>query len=253
MSGPGLAATLGEQALMAGVDLRFAQAGAITAEPGGAGWRVDLDDGSTVRARAVVVATGTRNRPVPGDEGGDLAGRGVSYCAVCDAPMFRNATVAVYGCDDRALAEVLTVGERASTIHWLVPGAAPPAAATHSDVVTLRSLELHTASEVVAVRADADGLVLTVAAAGAERELRVAGLFSAHGYLPNTDGFGAALPVDTDGYVQSGPGGGVACADRPGLFTAGDVRSGAAPDLAAALGEGTAAGLAAAAYLLGSH
>lgn len=252
-SGPELAATLGEQALMAGVDVRFARAGAITAEPGGTGWRAGLDDGGAVTARAVVVATGTRNRPVPGDEHGALAGVGVSYCAVCDAPMFRNATVAVYGADDRALAEVLTVGEHAATIHWLVPAAAPPASAGHTDLAALRSLELHLATGLVGVRAVDGGLVLTVSAGGVERELSVAGLFGADGELPNTDGFGGDVPVDTDGYVQTGPGGGFASADRPGLFAAGDVRSGAAPYLATALGEGTAAGLAAAAYLLGSH
>lgn len=267
-----LAATLGEQALLAGVEAIFAAAAAVSAEPAG-GWRVTLDDSTAPVARAVLIATGTRHRPLPGDEEGALAGRGASYCAVCDAALFAGAPVAVYGAGDRALAEVLTVGEHASAVHWVIPAEAPPAAAAHSDVVALRSLDVLLGTELQAVRpvepadatepaaaiepaavtepADATdagrGLVLTLRTADAQRELHIAAVFGAHGELPNTEAVAAVVPCDDAGFVRTDAA--FACPGRPGLFAAGDVRAGASPYVAAALGEGTAAGLAIAAFL----
>lgn len=66
---------------------------------------VKLTDGQEIRARAVIVATGTKERllGIPGEQ--ELVGRGVSYCAVCDGAFFRNKTVAVIGGGNAALEE----------------------------------------------------------------------------------------------------------------------------------------------------
>lgn len=66
---------------------------------------VKLTDGQEIRAQAVIVATGTKERllGIPGEQ--ELVGRGVSYCAVCDGAFFRNKTVAVIGGGNAALEE----------------------------------------------------------------------------------------------------------------------------------------------------
>ena len=89
--------------------------------------------------------------------------------------------------------------------------------------------------------------MLILRTADAQRELHVAAVFGAHGELPNTEAVAAVAPCDDAGFVRTDAA--FACPGRPGLFAAGDVRAGASPYVAAALGEGTAAGLAIAAFL----
>ena len=72
-------------------------------------------------ARAVVLATGSmgRTKGVPGEE--EFLGRGVSYCATCDAAFFQNLEVAVAGNNDEAVEEALHLAKFASKVHFLVP------------------------------------------------------------------------------------------------------------------------------------
>jgi len=73
------------------------------------------------KGRAVIIATGSMGRTnrFPGEE--RLLGRGVSYCAVCDAAFFRDQAVAVAGGNDEAVEEALTLTRFASEVHVLAP------------------------------------------------------------------------------------------------------------------------------------
>src|SRR5919199_5512294 len=85
-------------------------------EAAGAGaWRVVTGQGS-YRARAVIVAAGSRPKPlgVPGED--RLYGRGVSHCATCDGPLFRGRVVGVAGGGSAALQEALTLANHAAHV-----------------------------------------------------------------------------------------------------------------------------------------
>ena len=76
----------------------------------------------TVKARALVLATGAMGRsmpPLPGEE--QYLGSGVSYCATCDGAFYRGSEVAVYGATSEAVEEAMFLTKFASTVHWITP------------------------------------------------------------------------------------------------------------------------------------
>jgi thioredoxin reductase (NADPH) len=253
-----LAATLGEEALDAGVALRIASAVAVA--PAGAtpqattpatphgGWSVELDDGTALAARAVLVATGGRPRPLPGDETGALAGRGVSYCAGCDAGLFAGRRVAVVGGGDEALAEAATLAASASEVVVLAPAGTPaPSTDRQREVAGLANV----------ARRDADVMAVGTDDAGRVRDVRlddgtvlvVDGVFGAHPTVPAGELAPPGVPRLPDGALHTGADG--QCATAPGLFAAGEVRHGTARYVTAVVGDATSVAAAMHAYLGG--
>jgi thioredoxin reductase (NADPH) len=77
---------------------------------------------ATVKARALVLATGAMGRaapPFPGEE--EYLGQGVSYCATCDGAFYQNSEVAVFGMTVEAMEEAMFLTKFASTVHWITP------------------------------------------------------------------------------------------------------------------------------------
>src|SRR5262245_5322823 len=108
IAGYDLCPIIQEQAVAAGAAFVATEAHGLHAD--GDAWRVTTRNGD-MRARAVVVATGTTMKTlgIPGEE--QLRGKGVSHCASCDAPLMRGRTVAVIGGGDSALQEALTLAQ----------------------------------------------------------------------------------------------------------------------------------------------
>lgn len=83
---------------------------------GGGDFRVFTEEGSRFTAKAIIIATGTKRREleVPGAE--EFYGKGVSYCASCDAPLFKNGVVGVVGGSDSAAKESLMLADYAKKV-----------------------------------------------------------------------------------------------------------------------------------------
>jgi thioredoxin reductase (NADPH) len=237
-----------EQAASHGAEFRLAEVERVA--PADGAWRVATADGA-YQARAVIVASGSRPRPlgVPGAE--RLAGRGVSHCASCDGPFFRGGTVGVVGGGDSALQEALALTEYAARVIVLHRGAALTAQQTYQQ----RALA-HPAIEVRYNMAVAEVLggdtvsgVRLRDGTGAESELALAGLFVYVGLAPNTAclrDLGVLAPdgrVPTDTWMRTA---------RPGLLAAGDIRTDSAAQAVTAAGDGATAALAAHRYLADS-
>jgi thioredoxin reductase (NADPH) len=177
----------------------------------------------TFRARAVIIATGKmgRKQRVPGES--EYLGRGVSYCATCDAAFFRNRTVVVLGASEHAVEESLFLTQFASEVKLLVPGdqlhasEEQRAALAASPKVTLQYRR--PLREVVG-----DGSVVQgvrVGSSGGDEIVHASGVFI---YLPGSapilDFIGDALDVTEAGCIH-------VRLDRstsiPGVFAAGDV------------------------------
>ncbi len=94
-----------EHAKRFGMDIKNGEVDSV--RPEGEYFNVNLTDGVTITTRAVIIATGASHRKlgVKGEQ--ELIGRGVSYCATCDGPFFRNQTVAVVGGGDSAVQEAI--------------------------------------------------------------------------------------------------------------------------------------------------
>lgn len=213
-------------------------------------FRVTTWEGPVYRARAVILtAGGTPTKlEVPGEE--EFAGRGVSYCAICDGAFFKGETIAVAGGGDAAAeeAEFLTrYVDKLYLVHRRDELRAQKI--LQKRVFANPKIEVVWDSVVEEILGDAKGMNrmrLRNVKSGDESFLDVTGLFVFIGFRPNTGLLEDHADHDAGGYIIS---------DRdmrasiPGLFVAGDVRAQLTRQITTAVGDATTALVAAEKYL----
>jgi thioredoxin reductase (NADPH) len=236
-----------EQAVGAGAEFAATEATALHADKGQ--WRVTTGEGD-VRARAVVIATGTtlKTLGIPGEE--RLRGKGVSHCASCDAPLLRNRIVGVVGGGDSALQEALTLAQHAARVIILHRGTTFSAQPAYVQQVQANPKIEVRFGTIVEEAIGNGGLksvrTRTVGGDGKSGDLELAGLFVYVGLAPATTLLDGVLALDASGRI---PADGEMRSSLPGLFAAGTVRSGSAGRAASAAGDGATAVLTADRYL----
>ena len=222
------------------------QVAAVSAE--GPGFRLEGSGGEAFTARSLIVATGKRYRSlgVPGEK--ELIGKGVAYCATCDAPLFAGKTVAVVGGGNSALTAANELLPYASKIHLI--NSSP---AVTGDPVLLEPLkgsgkvDFHMRSKVSEILGKERVEGLAVDSPGGVVRLDVSGVFVEIGLIPNSGPVKGLVELNREGEII------VDCScrtSRPGLFAAGDVTTVPAKQIVVAAGEGAKAALAAYDWLL---
>jgi len=208
---------------------------------------------TTMRAHAIIVATGAtaKRLGLPSEE--RFWSAGISACAICDgaSPIFKNREVAVVGGGDTALEEALYLTKYASRVHLLVRGGSMRASRAMVDRATAHPMvDIHLNTSVVDALPDVKGrmgaLLIKDAISGEERELPARGLFYGIGHTPNSGFLGGQSEVGDGGYVTVGPGGETSV---PGVFAAGDLHDTAWRQAITAAGAGCASALAAERYI----
>jgi thioredoxin reductase (NADPH) len=235
-----------EQAVAAGAE--FAASEAIALHPEDGSWRLTTSQ-DDVRARAVVIATGTRLKTlgIPGEE--QLRGKGVSHCASCDAPLLRNRIVGVVGGGDSALQEALTLAQHASRVIILHRGTAFSAQAAYVQQVQQNpkiEIRFGTIVEEAIGNSGLTSVRTRTVSDGKTGEVELSGLFVYVGLAPATTLVDGVLALDASGRIAVN---GEMRSSVPGLFAAGTVRSGSAGRAASAAGDGATAALSADRYL----
>lgn len=256
ISGNELATRATSQARRFGAEILLARPLANVSTDGG-GYIAKLSDGTEMRARAVVFASGVewRRLDVPGVE--DLLGVGVYYGAgPSEAMSCTNSNVAIVGGGNSAGQAAVRFSKYAEKVTLLVRGRSLGASMSQyliDHLSTTANIEVRVSTEVVGLHADGRLRELIVATNGVTDSQRLAAdaLFICIGGTPRTDGAAdLGLIYDDAGYIRTGTG--VAGAEgwklereplpletnQPGLFAAGDVRSGSIKRCAAAIGEG---------------
>ena len=247
VSGLQLSEALTRQAEEQGVELDYAQVLGFRPEEGG--FAVETD-GGPLHCRALILAPGTRHRPL-GLEGEEaLTGQGVSYCAVCDGPFYQGRDTAIVGGGDTALQEALFLSgvcRRVTLIHRRLEFRGIPKLAERVRTRdNIRLLLGYTPQALLQAEGRLTGLRVRQASTGQTLELPLDGVFAAVGRVPGTAPFRAQLELDEEGYFRSGED----CRTRlPGVFVAGDCRAKEVRQLATAVGDGAVAGLAAARFV----
>jgi thioredoxin reductase (NADPH) len=222
-----------------------------------------LSDEAEVRSRSMLVATGVdwRRLEVPGLD--DLLGAGVYYGAgPSEAVSCRGGGVAVVGGGNSAGQAVVRFSKYASHVILLVRGANLSDSMSHylsSRISELDNVEIRTGTEVVALEADTQLRAIVVSSADEQAvRLPLQSLFVCIGGVPRTRGLaGLGLVYDEAGYLRTGADVDIGTnspdgwplerpplpleTNRPGLFAAGDVRSGSIKRCSAAIGEGSMA------------
>jgi thioredoxin reductase (NADPH) len=250
--GPELADKLQKHAEKFGATFETAEATSISID--GDDRVVKTADGREFRAPAVIVAAGGEPRKlgVPGEE--ELAGRGVSYCAVCDGAFFEGEQIAVVGGGDSAVEEgtyLTRYGSKVYVIHRRDAYRAQPilieqmrASGKVEEVLNSVVEEIRGGDGRVA------GLTLRNVDSGETSELDVGAVFPFVGFIPHSKIFDEELErrieLDDSGHIVTNPKMETAV---PGIFAAGDVRSQFVRQITNAVGDATTAALAANAYV----
>jgi thioredoxin reductase (NADPH) len=200
-------------------------------------------------AKAVIVATGgvPRKLDVPGEL--EFAGRGVSYCAICDGAFFKGQVLAVVGGGDSAVEEATFLTRYAQKVYiihrrdqWRAQKLLQERALANPLIEPI----WNSVVEEIGGQDKVEWLRLRSLETGEERRLPVGGVFIYVGFMPNSHIFGPEYPKDEQGFVITN--------DRmetpvPGVYVAGDVRSQYVRQISNAVGDATTAAVAATRYI----
>lgn len=212
--------------------------------------RVATAQGDEYSARAVLIATGTGRRKlgVPGED--RLTGRGVHYCATCDGPLYRGAEeLMVVGGGNAGVEEAIFLSRLADLVR--IVEFQPKLTASkvlQEEVLKQPRFRVHTNTQVLRFEGERklSSVVCRDRKTGEELVFYPAAAFVVVGMQPNTDFLRDAFDLDDAGFVVTDTS---FQTSLPGVFAAGDVRSGSARQLGAAVGEGISAFLALRRYL----
>ncbi len=248
IEGMKLAGAFEKQAERFGAKVDFGEAEAIRSE---GAYKVVTIDGVEVKAKAVLIATGSDYKKigVPGEA--EFYGRGVHYCATCDGAFYKGRRLAVVGGGNSAIQEAIFLTRYATHIDLLVRSSLKASEVLQEDLqkyVDAGQVTVHletTTDEIIAT----DGRVsaVRITEKGEQRAIVVDGVFVFVGLLPNT-GFlaGSGVELDEVGLIKTNE---HLETTVKGIFASGDVRSGATMQIASAVGEGASAALSLREYL----
>ena len=200
-------------------------------------------------AKAVILATGAKNRSLGLEREDSLLGLGISYCATCDGAFYRGRDVAVAGGGNTAIEDATFLANYCNKVYVIhrrdsfrAEDALVKALKTKENVEFVLDSNI---KELIGT----DGLEAVVVENKNNKESRkieVAGLFVAIGQKPENNEFSSVVNLDDAGYILGGED---TKTNVSGIFVAGDTRTKAVRQLATAAGDGAVAGLGAAAYI----
>ncbi len=258
ISGYEFAAGLYRQAEKLGMEYRSEKVTDIRLE-GGAEAKEELSSASletgnkivetteqSYQARAVILATGAKNRPLGIEKEAEYTGRGISYCATCDGMFFRGKKVAVVGGGNTALEDAAFLSNYCEKVYLI--HRRETFRGEEKLVKELRKKEnveffLNKTVQELEGGATLQAVVLRDKISGEESRLEISGLFVAIGQMPENGVFAGLVDLDENGYILAGED----CRTNvEGIFAAGDCRKKTVRQLTTAAADGAVAALAAA-------
>lgn len=245
ISGPGLMEKFEEHAKGLGLEIKFAEVQNITGD--GKVHVLKTSEGE-MRAKALIITTGAKPRRlgVPGEK--ELTGKGVSYCATCDGPFFRNQRVMVVGGGDTAVKEAVYLSRLASKVyivHRRDRFRAEKILQEKMDSTgNIEQIKSHILKEIAAEGGVVKKAVIEDLKTSVRKDVEVEGVFVFVGINPTTD----FVDVDKDdrGFIKTNS---KMETSVKGIFAAGDCRTTPLLQVATAVGDGAIAAFAAEEYI----
>lgn len=204
-----------------------------------------LLDGQHVSAHSIIIATGTSPKMlnVPGEK--ELKGRGVSYCATCDAPIYAGKNIAIIGGGNSGMQEGLFILKfvKSITLVEFMPK-------LNAEKILQEKFQSHENTtmllnhQVLSINGEKTVESITVKdrASGEEKVISIEGVFVYIGLIPNTGLFKGQLKLNQWDYIVTDE---KLQASIPGVFVAGDVRDKGLRQVATAIGDGAVAAVSA--------
>ena len=212
------------------------------------GFEAVTEAGESYQAKAVILATGKRPRRlnVPGEV--ELTGRGVTYCAICDGPVFAGQRVVVAGGGNSALEAALDMVKIAEHVDLVSLTPLTGDTILIGQLADAKNLSIFTEHQTLEINGKdlVEGVRIKELKSGEEKHLNVTGVFIEIGLVPNSDAVRGLIELNEQGEVPVTP----SCATTvPGLYAAGDVTDVPEKQIIVAAGEGAKAALQAHRYL----
>ncbi len=206
--------------------------------------------GKTYESLAVVLASGAKSRTlnIPGEE--QFEGKGVSYCSLCDGPIFKNKTVAVVGGGNNGFESALFLSNYVTKIYILEYSDTIKADAQNQTLVAKHSnIEIIKNAKMLRIEGKVfvDSIAYEDLLAKQEKTLEVKGVFVEIGYIPSTKFVGDLADQDENGQIIFDPK--TLETKTPGLFSAGDCNVSKYKQIVLASGDGAKAALSAYEYI----
>jgi len=248
ITGPDLAERISEQVKKFAIQEKNGEIESLVLQKGG-GFTIHLAGNESLSARAVIIATGAhfRRLGVPGEE--EFIGKGVSYCATCDGPFYRDQEVVVVGGGDSAVQESLFLTSFVRKIYLVHRRDTLRASKILQDrALSHPKIELvwDTIVERIEGGVGVEGVVTKNVKTGAISRLHVQGVFVFIGISPNTGFLRDDIRKDEYGFLITDE---LMRTSVPGIFAAGDCRSKMLRQIVTATADGAIAAYAAENYL----
>lgn len=211
--------------------------------------KIVVTDEGRLETRALILACGAAPQKLGIDGEELMTGKGVSYCATCDGPFYRDQEVAVIGGGDTAVEEAIFLTRFASKVHLIHRRDELRATRLLQDRAMEEDkiqLVWDTIPTKIVGETGVEGLDLKNVKTGETTHLPVQGVFVFIGYTPNSGLVKGLVTLDKDGFVITN---GDMETSVPGVFAAGDIRSKLLRQISTAVGEGATATFAAEKYL----
>ncbi len=247
ISGPDLIKTFEEQLKTNKVEIIFDEV--LKIEKQNNKFIISTESGEKYEALTVIISTGGDPRPLEAEGEKEFIGKGVSYCALCDGPIFRDKIVAVIGGGNSGFESALFLSNYVKKIYVLEFSEVAKADAQNQKLVlNTKKAEIITNAKVLKIEGDkfVKSLTYQDLISNQEKKLDVDGVFVEIGYSPATAfvkdlvDFSERDEIITD--LES------YATKTPGLFAAGDCNKGKYKQIITAAGEGAKAALAAYEY-----
>ena len=210
--------------------------------------QVKLTDGRTFKSRTLLLATGTNHRKL-GVEGEDrLAGRGVAYCAICDAPLYKNKNVIIAGGGNSAVEAALDLAKVAKHVTLVHRSQFRADKILVDELYKQEKIDLHLQTQILTIEGD-DYLTHIRAfdkANETEFDIHADGIFIEIGNVPNSQLFTDFIDLNDSGEILIDHKGSTSI---PGIFAAGDVTTVAYKQIIIATSDGAKAALSANDYI----
>lgn len=250
-NGPELADLMLKQAEAVGLEISTLEAKKITLKKKNEKdpFVIETTEDDTFKALSIIISTGANWNAlgVPGEE--RLRGRGVSYCAACDGPLFKNKDIAVVGGGDTALGDAIFLTRFANKVTIVHRRDRLRAAKILQERALMnKGIELCLNSVVTEITGNSrvEGLKVKNVATNEEKAIKADGVFVLIGVSPNSGIFKGLLELDEKGYIGSDED---MRTSVDGIFACGDVRKKSLKQIVTAAGEGATAAVSAEHYV----
>ncbi len=226
------------------LDVQFQEGAADAFSKNESGWSVHFEDGRTIDAKTIIYCAGASHRRLGIDGEEEFAGKGVSYCAVCDGAFYKGKETAVIGGGDTALGDALYLSDLCDKVYLIHRrDQFRGAASTVQKLQEKENVEILTSAALSKIVGEQTVTALELKDG---RSIPVNGAFVAVGMKPQTESLRGVVDLDEAGYVIADETG---VTSAPGFFVAGDVRTKALRQVVTAVSDGANAAVSALEYI----